>query len=75
MGLSYNGNGNGSWNDVLGGGSQTAPQQPSQGGQRIKFYNIDQQQAQGQPQQKAPVPKVPKKELQGMNWLVANMNN
>lgn len=55
MGLSFNPNGSGSWNDLLSGSQSTAPQQQPQGGQHQA------QQGPGQPQQKFQAPKAPKK--------------
>lgn len=37
MGLSFNLNGSGSWNNLLSGAQTTAPQQQQQGGQRIIY--------------------------------------
>lgn len=75
MGLSFNPNGGGSWNDILSGTQSTGAQQPQVAQRKIYIYLDQAQQGPVQPQQKAQVPKAPKKELQGMNWLVANMTN
>lgn len=67
MGLNFNGQGTITWGDMLAGTSgssqnqQTAPPQVHT--------------APGQQQQQQKAPKPPKKELQGLNWLVANMSN
>lgn len=73
MGLNYNSHGTASWSDLISGssGQQQAQNIQPQPQRSIFLYSEVQQ----QPTQKPQAPKVPKKELQGHNWYVANIKN
>lgn len=73
MGLNYNSHGTASWNDLISGSSgQQQAQNTQPQPQRSIFLNLEVQQ---QATQKPQAAKVPKKELQGLNWYVANIKN